>query len=765
MCPSAADQSDVSLEDILFHLTRSESDLTEDEILNGPLDLVEDSLADQGLAAFDHDLSATIEAYQAAAAVHEQAVYQRQSATAGAAHRAAPAALWLPDESAARAEHREQPRVQPSPVEAIARTQLLEDLIKAVHASETGLMVAGRAGMGKSHLVRKALLRHRAFRDSVRRVVEIDCLALRMATAQLFSREAAWACFGRDDDAFKEFLAEFNSTSGGKRRDGHRLPLTVLLRRRLEPGGLVVLDHVEKLGRSGELDSWIADELLPTVKACGARAIFIHRDPCYKRALPSLRDLPRFEVGEVTLADAEVWSDQPALARHRANGLDARNVLRITGGLPCLIRELGEYLSYATHQVGNAAVRGYARWRLSGDRPVMACERLIRAARRHPDVVERAIGAGAFSKPWTVKSLSGDIVDALVGTGAVKVDVDGHLKFSSVLIALRLRRLMKADALACLAMRSDLAALNHGGGWRLMRRFPELAADPIAQCIGHEQNPVVGLTRLTQIIERWGFDPTLYIRDADNARLWAPFLRPAEFGPFESRKQPNFGRAAQTGEVVVGDDGRVFIPMTGNTGMVTLVMVLHFRRDAAPAPMRAIEISRVVGVFKGIRPTVAQVVQRLALRRERKFQEAMLHRQADGAASTYQTVLREAGCQSLVVFERDAQMQEWFVSRFERTSAGMREEMPVRWAEGVDAAGLDRIAFHPTGRGLVLSGPDAEQIFPRLTGERAAVYLHPCRASAGARVVAFLFRGADALVQGHVQTHLSVVAPSLLASA
>ena len=51
---------DVSVEDILLHLAGDESDLTEDEILYGPLDLVKDSLARKGLADLEIDFAAVM---------------------------------------------------------------------------------------------------------------------------------------------------------------------------------------------------------------------------------------------------------------------------------------------------------------------------------------------------------------------------------------------------------------------------------------------------------------------------------------------------------------------------------------------------------------------------------------------------------------------------------------------------------------------------------------------------------------------------------
>lgn len=741
---------DVSVEDILLHLAGDESDLTEDEILYGPLDLVKDSLARKGLAELEIDFARVLAGLNAQGAV--------ASATA-------PAAL---DEGSVRARRSAasaagQARAAATPLQDIPRRNLLARLNMALHSAVTGLVVEGPTGVGKTHLVRGLLLKDAAFRAAFRRVVVIDCAALRMASAKLFSREAAWACFERDDDGFKAFLA--NSGGDGEQRKGGMWPITSLIRRRLQPGGLLILDHVEKLDRAGEIEQWISRELIPAINQTGGKAIFITRTPSTKRPLAGLKDMPQFVVAGASREELEAWVGQPAFARHVAAGLKARTVMRITGGRPALLRELGQFLIYANQQIGDEAVLGYAEWRLDGDRPMMDCERLIRAARRHGECIEKAIAQGSLSKAWMSTDFDRKVVDDLLSTGAVVLDDAGRIRFASPLISMRLRRLMRPDALACVALRSDLLALHDSGGWRAMRRFAELAADPIAKCIGHEQNPVVGFTRLIQIFERWGFDPTLYIRDSDNARLWAPFLAPLAIGPFENRKQPHFGQAAQTGQVVVSPDNRVFIPVTGNAGMVNMVVVLHFRRTDRVPHVQSIEIDRVVGILNGIRPTLAQMAQRLALRRDRKFQEAVLYRTEAGGVSAYQTVLREAGCQSLVVFERDPEAKEWFVSRFEKTGGGVHEGAPVRWAESVDTAGLDRIAFHPTGRGLVLSGREVERVFPRLTGEEAAVYLHPCRVTAGARIAAFLFRGGDVTLDGHVQSHLSVMAPGLLAIA
>ena len=256
-----------------------------------------------------------------------------------------------------------------------------------------------------------------------------------------------------------------------------------LIRRRLHPGGLLIHDHIEKLDRAGEIEQWISRELIPAINQTGGKAIVITRTPSTGQAAAGhgRRICPSSPSAAPPARNSlSPGSRSHAFARHVAAGLKARTVMRITGGRPALLRELGQFLIYANQQIGDEAVLGYAEWRLDGDRPMMDCERLIRAARRHGECIEKAIAQGSLSKAWMSSDFDRKVVDDLLSTGAVVLDSAGRIRFASPLISMRLRRLMRPDALACIALRSDLLALHDSGGWRAMRRFAELAADAIA---------------------------------------------------------------------------------------------------------------------------------------------------------------------------------------------------------------------------------------------------------------------------------------------
>jgi hypothetical protein len=712
--------STISADEIRGALAEDSDWLTLDEILRGPIEHVEAELADQGLAATADEAGDLI-------VTGEPGI---------------PPAADFPLAAA---------ELLPFPV---ARPELVAALHATVMAEAT-VVVSAPAGSGKSHFVLNEYLRDRQVRADLPHRILVDCAALRMASRISFAREAVWAHFGIDDRGYKAFLADHARDSG----DGDAL--TALMNARLHRGGgVVVFDHVEFLDRSGEIDAWLQEKFLVSAKALGVKVIFIERGhPPHQR--PALRGCAFWSLPDVSRADLAGWLAQPAL-RVRAEGVSAAAILKITGGRPGLLRDFGLCIRHYPALAGAILFRSFRRWRLRDDQFFTDCERLVRAARQHPEVVERVLTIG-LQRCWPETAISPAAVRDLLATGAVRCDAGGMLSFASPLYLHRLARLVQPDALTRLALRTSLRELCGAPG-KALKRFGEFASDALAKSLGYEKNPVVGLQLLADLLSRWDLGVRIYLRDRDNARLWAPYDRPERIGPLECWMQPDFARAAQSGQVVRADDGRVFVPMISNAGVAGMVIVLEFLKRASSHPCRRqIDVDRAAGVLQGIRPTLAQLVQRLALYRERKFQGKIWFKSTKSADLPLgrHGLLREVGCQSIIVFEKRASCN-WVVARFERTGDG---EDGFRWTEGFSATRLEAIAHHPSKRGLVLSGEHALDVFPRLGSRNAAVYLHPIPRPDDAAVVAFLFDGEAAALDGHVQAKLSGVAPDLLASA
>ena len=141
-----------------------------------------------------------------------------------------------------------------------------------------------------------------------------------------------------------------------------------------------------------------------------------------------------------------------------------------------------------------------------------------------------------------------------------------------------------------------------------------------------------------------------------------------------------------------------------------------------------IEIDRVVGILNGIRPTQAPMAQRLALRRDRKFQEAVLYRTEAWRGERLPDRAARSGLSS-----------RWWCSSGTRrprsglchaskgTGGGVHEGAPGALGRecGHRWAGPHRLPPDRTRPCLVRAGRWRLRVFPRLTGEEAAVYLHP----------------------------------------
>lgn len=718
--------SPVTVDEIRRALVEDSGWLTVDEILAAPIGEVEAELADQGLVSVARDEELLI-------------------APAGAPP---PRQDWMG-----------RKRKMPGAIPAELLPVLVDrpEVVAALHEmvmEHSLVVVTGPSGAGKSSFVLGEYLRDkRVCADLPRRIV-IDCTALQMASSVSFSREAVWAHFGIDDRGFKAFLADVV-------RDKTRDALTALMEVRLARGGIVVFDHVEWLDRSGVIDGWLTGVFLRRARELGVKVVFIDRGPA-THVRPTLRDLAHWSLPDISAADVTGWLDHPGLRRLRAASLSVRAIMAMTGGRPTLLRDLELFLRHRPGSAGAGDLRVFRKWRLRGDQFFADCERLIRAARGHPAVLQRALAPGGLSAPWAEAELPAAAACDLLATGAVRRDGQGMLVFASPLYRRRLQRLLQPDALAELALRTGFRMLSAGHA-KTLKRFGELASDALAKSLGYEKNPIVGLQKLTDFLSRWDFSARIYLRDRDNARLWAPYDKPERIGPLECWMQPDFAQAAQTGQLVRADDGRIFIPVISNAGVVGLVLVLEFLQRASSLPYsRQLEVDRVAGVLSGIRPTLAQLVQRLALHRERKFLGKIWFKsKSPELPPGRHGLLREVGCQSIIVFERRASCN-WVVARFERTGDG---EDDFHWTEGFSATRLEAIARHPSKRGLVLSGDHALDVFPRLATRSAAVYLHPVPRSDDAVIVAFLFDGPTAVLDGHVQAKLAGVAPDLLASA
>lgn len=675
----------------------------------------------------------------------------------------------------------------------IRRDDAVDQLLLTLKSGHT--LVTGAAGVGKSFFVNRLFAADPRVRAFYPRCALIDCSALRMRSSVLFEREAVWALFGTRDDAFRRFLGQ----CAWSREKG---PLISFLEHKFEAPGLVVFDHVEYLDRHGCIDSWLSEKLLPAVDRQGGRVIFCSRTPETAKPLHSLQELSSISLSTLSEVEIGAWLENPTFAAHRVMGLTASEVMAATGGSPSLLRDLGIFLTYEPQSAddpppvyGLEALRAFAHLEAQYGY-ITECERYLRAAWRHPQILFS--GLDGLHVRHARQSAESKFYDRILASGAVREGPDGRLQFLSPIHDQRIKLLTRQDNLARLLLSADLPTLDRMGELKQLRRWAEIASGPLARALDSERNPQVALKRVREFLYRWGFQASIHVRDPDNARLWCIHDAVDHLMALSSFERPEFARAAQTGQPTSDVDGRLFLPLTGNSGLVEMVLSGTFRQK--PGHLRRnTDIDRLCGIIRSLHPVLAQTLERFAFHRRRQFRERVLETtrrgDAGGGRLAVTSSLRAASCAALAVLERSPNPNGWFVLRFEviadevpppGSESTALETKPTiffdaKWAEPSDVQRLDAIAAHPSGRGLVLCGEAAFAVFPRLRSRYAAikpkafrgsdsadwvrdiaiylqpVWIHDRRAC---RLVAFLFD--EQVLNGQLQTHLSAIAPDVL---
>ena len=277
----------------------------------------------------------------------------------------------------------------------------------------------------------------------------------------------------------------------------------------------------------------------------------------------------------------------------------------------------------------------------------------------------------------------------------------------------------------------------------------------------------------------------IFVRDTRNMKLWSrAYVSDREWGkqfergawPLYADEKPDFALSVQTGRIVQRKGDKVYLPAPAVRGRVSIVIVCelgarYFENDYK----RRIALRSLWGLFMAIQPAIALAVER-QLHREntRLVRKTEFLAMGKGGAQTEDSnlvdILRKVGCASVTVLNRWG--EKWFVAKDH--VMGAADAPHIDWAkvfEDGDVFELDRIANHPTRRGLVLDDDDLERIFIRFRAipeTTTSVYMMPVwrHHEHVCHLVAFSFIGEQALrVNGVRQSELSKVAPFLAAVA
>jgi len=218
----------------------------------------------------------------------------------------------------------------------------------------------------------------------------------------------------------------------------------------------------------------------------------------------------------------------------------------------------------------------------------------------------------------------------------------------------------------------------------------------------------------------------------------------------------DFTRAVQRGKVQIAKDG-FFIPMTGNSGMVELIVKGSFTRPFNDYSRR-MKIEWMEGMLKGLKSVLANSLERYSLSRSNKNRDIVtggFENKGIGGNSA----LQDVGCLCVALLQRRS--SEWQVARCDYYDDSVAASSD--WIRRPESARLSRIAEYPTGAGLVVDSDELGHLFPRLQDENYAAYIRPIHK--GHALVLFLFDEKQSRsIDGATQKNLGIVASRMTAA-
>jgi len=648
----------------------------------------------------------------------------------------------------------------------VPRSEIVARILDALEASSE-IVLTGAAGSGKTTLIQRFVIDSFVARRRFPRMVRLDCAALRMEDPFQFSKNAAWAVFGPEEDGYRAFIGECEQR-------GRLDPFLTWLEYCLGAGAVLFLDHVEHISRSEGIVNWLINSLIATARRVGVKLCFCDRTLSgfdkFNGLFVSLRasaiEVPNFDCREL-----EEWLHKPYFHNAPNFEITAGEVLRVTGGSPRLVRDLANFF-VLLQNYDRIALSKFQEWR--PQEYVAHCERLIWAKRMLPLLLFKDVED--LSLDEVSPEERGSIRETLCATGVV-TEEGGRFKYVSPIHRTRARQLGRPEVLSLALLRaSSQSALESRSHPIRLRHVGEIAVDPLIQFLGTQRSPRFALLSLQQVLHSWGFRATIYLRDRNNARLLLQLNRHGEDELFPL-EDPDFIRAVQSGRSTIAHGldssaGELLVPIIGLTGAVEMLLKGPFCSAKASTYLAEIRRDRFVNLLRGLKPTLSQILERFWAARDRTTREKLLHRSNDPARTSMWQNVVEALCNgqpvALAVLRR--RQGGWVVDSFERLGKMLGNDIGLfrtrDWVQPQHVDRLDSIAFHPSKRGLVLNSRDRTLIFPKLIGQKdATVYARPVWFKSECRLVVFMFKNTPAGgLDGSMQHQLSIAAHAIAAA-
>lgn len=656
----------------------------------------------------------------------------------------------------------------------IPRLELVAELRHKLQTSDT-IAIVGSAGCGKSHFVNRLFCANPDLRKDFPRIATIDCRALRMFQPTQIVREMIWAQFGLDEKGYQSFTELIELDGGGLRsedRGGESDPIYKYFNRRFPPAlsqdlcrGLVVLDHFDCLKPTPTVNWFLSKSLFPAIRNLGLKVMTLQRNAPTARQSRKYNISDTLDIPNLTASEVDRWLSMSTAEYSFQIPFTGDDVLREIGPRPELLSDLQAFLLSAQSREQMELKRFIFHRERSCHLP--DCDRFVRTAREYPNIWQNLVTTGGDVAASTADADKLSVKD-LLASGAVMQDAMG-MRPMSALHERRIRALFTPASLSTLSIRGRFQKMSDGQALPALMHSREFMSDAIGKALAAENDPAVALTRFQSFLRLINIESDMALRDPGNSKLWAPFHQMDKLAPFRSYMQPDFARVIQSGGPVKTGDGRWLMPVHGNSGFISMVVIARFSDDLRLWQERA-QMRFLNCLLKNVQISLSHIMERLAFNFERQFMAKTSILSRDELIG-HNGLLPNFGCVGWSILDKDKQSGDWFISRIESTGISDRRKNLADMFGTVDNQLLNRYASHYSKRGVVLTASKCQAVFPVLSNESDAVYIQPVAdTDKYTRLVVFVFDlksadlKSDYSLNGLTQKWLATLAPSLIAA-
>jgi len=477
-----------------------------------------------------------------------------------------------------------------------------------------------------------------------------------------------------------------------------------------------------------------------------------HHDICDIHRLSSLKKitLPRLSENEIS-----PWLHEMHTSLVDTSSVNIGDFMSVTGGVPSLVKGFFNFIDSKRYLRDiNIPILNQYSYIKTNSGMMREVQKYVRYAREYPNVWNHIT---QHKGSLVNLSIERNSMKGLVNSGVVDLDTRTEsCKYTSSIFEERIKLLMSSSSLSLLGIKPDLDELFKSKTIRTMKKWPEFFADPAYRALCSTRIPDEVFAKVARLLLPMKTHVCFYMRDLDNRHLWHSLNNTDETRtiPLKGDKYGDFATAIKLGSSHVADNDMFYIPITGNTGMVEIVVKGHFSKAYDKYSYKA-RLECVEGILKSIKPILANTHERHSLMRSKKYSDYLIYEYKGKAENSY-AALKDFGCIAISIYERSE--TTWRIRRYEYVDDINTFVIP--WLSRTSLNGIDRIANYRTGAGLVIDQDQLQSIFPDAPASRYRAYVRPVMK--GRSVVVFIFdNNKSSDIDGTTQKHLGMVAMKL----